>query len=124
MGASQEQTQHELRQTEPSTTILLRQGTTDNTSTAITVQEHMQHDKVCQALRYHQHKGITAKNTNNTTANTVATQDAPDGTTLQYYCKVLLLIFLLMLIVHLLVNFSVVILLLVILIKELTTHSL
>lgn len=32
MGAPQEQAQHELRQTEPGTEILLRQGTADNTT--------------------------------------------------------------------------------------------
>lgn len=36
VGAPQEQTQHELRQTEPSTAILLRQGTTDDVMTSWT----------------------------------------------------------------------------------------
>ncbi len=49
MGTPQEQAQHELRQTEPSTEILLRQGTADDITdtadnTTDTTQEQAQHE--------------------------------------------------------------------------------
>lgn len=47
VGAPQEQTQHELRQAEPSTAVLLRQGTTDNT--VVTQEHNMNYNKLSQA---------------------------------------------------------------------------